>query len=101
MPKLTIAALRREAAKFSAAESLHAEKLLYGVTDGKAVGTYLEHKFRTHLKSGYSFEEILHDTPQQGFLTVSNGLQWRLQYNRVIEQAGQEAGIVAIYRSNK
>lgn len=219
MPKLTIAALRREAAKFSIAESLHAEKLLYGVTDGKAVGTYLEQKFRTHLQSAYSFEagnsatgidfpvllvdvkatsikqpqspcpfrsarqkiyglgysllifvydkfdnpgdqtatlrilhtifvaadrtadfqttrglrqilenegnrddiiaflhdrnlplddigigsladEILQNPPPQGFLTISNALQWRLQYGRVIERAGQEAGIASIYRAS-
>ncbi|OGO81619.1 MAG: restriction endonuclease [Chloroflexi bacterium RIFOXYD12_FULL_57_15] len=33
------------------------EKSLFGVTDGKAVGTYLEHKFRDYLKSRYAFEE--------------------------------------------
>lgn len=30
---------------------------LYGVTDGKAVGTYLEHKFKNHLRSKYAFSE--------------------------------------------
>jgi hypothetical protein len=56
MPKLTVKILCKEAAKFSATESLHAEKSLYGVTDGKAVGTYLKHKFRTHLREKYEFK---------------------------------------------
>lgn len=29
-------------------------------------------------------DEILASTPPQGYLTISNALQWRLQYNRVI-----------------
>ena len=58
MPALTIELLRREAARFSAIESHHAEPSLFGVTDGKAVGTYLEHKFRTHLRRRhYQFEQ--------------------------------------------
>ena len=41
---------------FSAAESSHPELSLFGVTDGKAVGTYLEHKFRAYLvEKKYSF----------------------------------------------
>jgi hypothetical protein len=217
MSNLTLEILRKEAAKFSAAESTHAEKSLYGVTDGKAVGTYLEHKFKAYLREKYTFEagnsasgidfpdlavdikvtsinqpqsscpfksarqkiyglgysllifvydkvdnnknktaslkilhtifvnedrtadfqmttgilqilnnngnqddlvafmfdknlpvdeieanklaeEIISNPPKQGFLTISNALQWRLQYSRVIEQAGQVDGI---YRINK
>ncbi len=30
---------------------------LYGVTDGKSVGTYVEHKFRDLLRTKYNFEE--------------------------------------------
>ena len=45
-PQLTVETLRAEAATFAAAESAHDEPSLYGVTDGKAVGTYLEHKFQ-------------------------------------------------------
>ncbi len=57
MPKLTIQSLCKEAATFSAAQSKTPEKSLFGVTDGKAVGTFLEHKFRDYLKSRYQFEE--------------------------------------------
>ena len=47
--KLTIELLREEAKKFSKVESQHDEPALFGVTDGKAVGTYLEHKFQAYL----------------------------------------------------
>ena len=57
MPTLTVEALCSEAAQFSVAESRHPEPLLYGVTDGKAVGTYLEQKFRFYLKEHYEFVE--------------------------------------------
>jgi hypothetical protein len=220
MPKLTIQTLHNEAAAFSASQSKTPEKSLFGVTDGKAVGTFLEHKFRDHLKSRYQFdegssasgidfpsllvdmkvtsirqpqsscpfksarqkvyglgysllvfvydkvddsrkktatlnilhtifveairtadfqmtrgllqilenegnkddlvafmhdkllptvddeidklaEEIINNPPALGFLTISNALQWRLQYNRVIERAGMEQGILAIFRANE
>ncbi len=219
LKRLTLNSLCREAARFSAAESQHDEPLLYGITDGKAVGTYLEHKFRAYLKSGYRFtegnsasgidfpellvdvkvtsvrqpqsscpyksarqkiyglgysllifvydksddaarrtarlkilqtifverhrtadfqmtrglratldnegnrddliaflldrnlpvdeieagnlaDEILRDPPVQGFLTISNALQWRLQYGRVMEKAGVEEGVRSVYRSS-
>ena len=37
--------------------------------------------------------EILNNRPQQGYLTISNALQWRLQYNRVIELNNEIDGI--------
>lgn len=220
MPKLTRAILLKEAAIFSAQESEVEEKSLYGVTDGKAVGTYLEHKFRAYLKARYDFVEgnsasgidfpdlfidmkvtsinqpqsscpfksarqkvfglgysllvfvydktdnavnqtailnilhtvfidadktadfqmtkgirqiveddgnqddlvafmadknlpvdeieaqniadaILQNPPNQGYLTISNALQWRLQYGRVIVQAGIIDGIVSIHKATE
>jgi len=216
---LSIKQLCAEAETFSGLESKHAESSLYGVTDGKAVGTYLEHKFRKYLSERYAFtqgnsangidfpelgvdmkvtshkqpqsscpfksarqkiyglgygllvfvydkadnsdtrtstlhitdtvfvepertadfqmtrglrnimdnegnkedllafmtdrnlpvddmemnrlaEEILHNRPKQGYLTISNALQWRLQYGRIIEKAGQENGVYSIYKNN-
>ena len=41
-------------------------------------------------------DEILRNPPEQGFLTISNALQWRLQYRRIIETAGNEEGIIRI-----
>jgi hypothetical protein len=211
-PALTIDKFLSEAALFSAAESTHDEPALFGVTDGKAVGTYLEHKFVAHLMDKYAFdggnsafgidipsinvdikvtsikqpqsscpfksarqkifglgynlivfvyeksddptrktgrlkmhhtifiekertgdyqmtrglreiierdgnvqdliafmqdrnlpvddieansiaEQILREKPEEGYLTISNALQWRLQYGRVIQKAGTVSGI--------
>lgn len=39
---LDIKTLILEAAKFAEVETTHDEPTLYGVTDGKAVGTYLD-----------------------------------------------------------
>jgi hypothetical protein len=213
--KLTIAKLCREATAFAEIESTYPEPTLYGVTDGKAIGTYLEHKFRAHLETKYTFatsnsalgidfpdiqvdmkvtavtqpqsscpfrsarqkifglgysvlvfvyekrddpktatavlnilhtvlvdkrrtadftmtrlilqhlkagcnaedliglmhdknlplddieagkiaEELLKKPCEQGYLTISNALQWRLQYGRIIEQAGKITGIVKL-----
>ena len=216
MPKsLNISLLQKEASAFAKAESKHAEPSLFGVTDGKAVGTYLEHKFQVLLQSRYGYargnsakgidfpelevdikvtsirqpqsscpfksarqkiyglgysllifvydkkddettrtgrleiqhtifvekkrtadfqttsgllrliknkancddilaffqermlpvdeieagnlaNEILRSPPQLGYLTISNALQWRLQYSRVIEQAGAIGGILRL-----
>jgi len=53
--QLTIPLLCREAAAFAEVISTYPEPTLYGVTDGKAVGTYLEHKLRAHLEASYRF----------------------------------------------
>jgi hypothetical protein len=211
-PNLEIKSLIEEASAFSTLESTHDEPTLFGVTDGKAVGTYLEHKFVAHLMEKYNFmggnsalgidlpsvevdikvtsirqpqsscpfksarqkiyglgyniivfvydktdepqnrtsrlnmqhtvfiekertgdyqmtrglreivqrdgneedlvafmvdrnlpvdsieahniaRDVLKQPPEQGYLTISNALQWRLQYGRVIQQAGQVPGI--------
>lgn len=56
MPELTIDLLRQEATTFSEVESTYPEPSLYGVSDGKAIGTYLEHKFRSYLTGkGYAY----------------------------------------------
>jgi len=210
--QLTIELLCQEAKIFSKKESRHREPSLYGVTDGKAVGTYFEHKFVAYLQERYSYvegssakgidflelgvdmkvtsikqpqsscpfksarqkvfglgysllvfvydkaddsktrtgklnilhtvfvekertadfqttsgirqilendgnkddllaffqdrllpaddleasqiaEELLAHAPEIGYLTISNALQWRLQYSRVIENAGQVSGV--------
>lgn len=54
-PPLTLDVLLKEAADFAEIESKYDEPILYGVTDGKRVGTYLEHKFRAYLVGNYEF----------------------------------------------
>jgi hypothetical protein len=41
-------------------------------------------------------KEIFKSRPKVGYLTISNALQWRLQYSRVIEQAGSVKGVERI-----
>lgn len=53
---LTIELLIKEAKIFCTAESKFKNKELFGVTDGKAVGTLIEHKFKTHLQKKYKTE---------------------------------------------
>jgi len=55
--KLAIEDLISEAKNFCevAAEKNHTD--LIGVTDGKAVGTYIEHEFKNFLKLKYTFSE--------------------------------------------
>ena len=55
--KLNIKILVGEAARFAEVESTYDEPSLYGVTDGKAVGTYLEHKFMQYLAGKYKYKE--------------------------------------------
>ena len=52
-PTLTVAILQGEARQFAELESIHPEPTIFGVTDGKAIGTYLEHKFHAHLERKY------------------------------------------------
>jgi len=51
--KLTIDKLKAEAKAFCIAESKIKNKSLFGVTDGKAVGTHIEHKFLEQLNLKY------------------------------------------------
>lgn len=219
--QLDIESLCREAQEFSRIESSHPESSLFGVTDGKAVGTYLEAKFCGYLHAkGYEFEagnaangldfpslnvdikvtsikqpqsscpfrsirqkiyglgycllvfvyektddpttrtailgmtdtvfvesevtadfqmtkgllevldadgneddltsfimarhlttdeielrqlaeEVMERRPVQGYLTISPALQWRLQYKRVIQKAGEVAGVRSIYKAGR
>lgn len=51
--KLTINKLKEEAIAFCKHESEISHENLVGITDGKAVGTYIEHKFEEYLKNKY------------------------------------------------
>ncbi len=52
-PILTFETLQSEARRFAVTESTHPEPTIFGVTDGKAIGTYLEHKFQEYLEARY------------------------------------------------
>lgn len=54
-PKLTIADLKKEAKVFCNTTSKNKIPKLYGITDGKAVGTFIEHRFQDYLKQKYDY----------------------------------------------
>lgn len=53
--RLTLDTLIKEAENFTEHESHITHPELLGVSDGKAIGTYIEHKFKNYLKSKYKF----------------------------------------------
>lgn len=55
MKKLSIESLKKAAIKFCTAESKVNHTELIGVTDGKAVGSYIEHKFKKFLSFKFDF----------------------------------------------
>lgn len=56
-PKLTVDKLKEAAKEFCKTESIHRYRDLFGITDGKAVGTYIEHKFQNFLEEHYTYEK--------------------------------------------
>ena len=56
-PELTIETLKKAAKAFCDIESTYENNDLFGVTDGKAVGTYIEHKFQKYLENHYTYEK--------------------------------------------
>jgi len=56
-PPLSLALLLKEAGAFAQLESDHSNSAIYGVTDGKAIGTYFEHKFQSYLTEKYSYKQ--------------------------------------------
>ncbi len=69
LPPLTVSLLQKEAKKFAKAESAHAEPSLFGVTDGKAIGTYLEHKFQTELLIRYAYPKPKAEVVRSRFIS--------------------------------
>ena len=55
MEELTLPILKIEAAKLALELSGRAIYELYGITDGKAIGTYVEHNFNQYLQSKYLY----------------------------------------------
>lgn len=53
--KLTIENLKKEAVNFCKLESTKNHSNLCGVSDGKTIGTYIEHEFQDYLKQRYEF----------------------------------------------
>ena len=56
MQSLTLNAIKLESNEFLRHLSQQGIPSLFGATDGKAVGTFVEHGFRDHLQNNYDFE---------------------------------------------
>ncbi len=56
LPKLTVSLLIAKAEEFCKQESKQERAELYGVTDGKAIGTFVEHAFQQYLSSQFEME---------------------------------------------
>jgi hypothetical protein len=54
---LDVRSLCEEATAFARRESQHNEPSIFGVDNGKTIGTYFEHKFQNHLRRKYRFAE--------------------------------------------
>jgi hypothetical protein len=62
-----------------------AEDLVAFMEDRQLPGDDIEHRNIA--------AEALKTKPELGYLTISNALQWRLQYTRVIEHANRVSGV--------
>ena len=49
------------------------------------------------VEANHIVDELLREPPQLGYLTISNALQWRLQYTRAIEHAGATDGLRRVH----
>ena len=56
MQPLTLTTLKQQASHFVLELSRTPIPELYGVTDGKAVGTYVEHTFHTYLRQNFKYD---------------------------------------------
>jgi len=55
--QLTLSVLKKEATQFADILTENTDPLLFGVTDGKALGSYFEQRFRSYLRERYHFVE--------------------------------------------
>jgi hypothetical protein len=70
-------------------------KLLDNQANLDDILAYFEERFlpADDIQARMLAQELLSNPPQIGYLTISNALQWRLQYSRVIQEAGNVNGI--------
>lgn len=62
----------------------------------------VEHNIPSDEVSLYKMaEDILNNPPETGYLTISNALQWRLHYSRIVTLPDKVAGIEQIIKHTK
>jgi hypothetical protein len=73
------------------------EMLEHGANEEELVALMLDrHLPLDEIEATNIAKELLENPPEQGYLTISNALQWRLQYARAIKEAGSVAGLVRL-----
>lgn len=82
MEKLTIDSLKKEAKIFCEIMCKENHKSLIGVTDGKAVGTYVEHRFQEYLKSSYDLEV---GSSAKGIDLPGEGIQTDIKVTSIVQ----------------
>ena len=81
-PELTLNELIKAARLFCERESLENHRELIGVTDGKAVGTYVEHRFQRFLQSQYTVET---GSSAKGIDLPGEGIQTDIKVTSIIQ----------------
>jgi hypothetical protein len=71
-----------------------ANQKIYGL--GYALLVFVYEKTDNDKTRNELAKHILKNRPKIGYLTISNALQWRLQYSRIIEKAEKAEGVVKI-----
>ena len=82
MEKLTIDSLKKEAKIFCEFMSKENHNSLIGITDGKAVGTYVEHRFQAYLKSRYELEV---GSSAKGIDLPGEGIQTDIKVTSIVQ----------------
>jgi hypothetical protein len=82
MKKLTIKDLISEAQQFCVTQSKFQHKELYGVTDGKAVGTLIEQSFQKHLRDKY---EVLTGSSARGIDLPSDDILTDIKVTSIVQ----------------
>lgn len=82
MEKLTIEYLKKEVKTFCELMCKENHKSLIGVTDGKAVGTYVEHRFQEYLKSKYELEV---GSSAKGIDLPGEGIQTDIKVTSIVQ----------------
>src|SRR5665647_3354559 len=80
--KLTIQHLIREAELFCVKQSKLQHKELFGVTDGKAVGTLIEQRFQKHLREKY---DVLIGSSAKGIDLPSNDILTDIKVTSIVQ----------------
>jgi hypothetical protein len=74
-----------------------ADYLARGATDEDLAALFMDRNLPLdEIGATQLAQEVLAKPPKQGYLTISNAQQWRLQYGHALKKAGQVQGVMRI-----